>query len=398
VKSGQSFIQSLFQLLDDKIRYVEMSLAALTVVYLILASSSLSSQPLPQGNQIERNSSLWITDQEDGTYQNPIIYADYSDPDVIRVNGDFYLVSSSFNCTPVLPVLHSKDLINWKIISYVSENLPSALFDRPQHGKGCWAPSIRFHSGEFYVYYGDPDFGIYMSKAKNPSGPWEPLLRINEVKGWIDPCPFWDDDGNAYLIHAWAKSRVGFNSVLHINRMSSDGTQVTGDSVMIFDGHKNHPTIEGPKLYKRNGWYYIFAPAGGVGPGWQTVLRSKNIFGPYEDKIVLAQGTTHINGPHQGGWIETQTGESWFVHFQEHGAYGSIIHLQPMKWKEDWPVMGIQSTSNGTGEPVLKWKKPNVGQIYPICNPQTSDEFDSTTLGLQWQWHANHSDQWYFAF
>jgi beta-xylosidase len=234
-----------------------------------------------------------------------------------------------------------------------------------------------------------------MSKTKNPAGPWEPLFLVKQTKGWIDPCPLWDDDGNAYLVHAWAKSRVGFNSILNVNRMSVDGKNIFNDSATVFDGHKSHPTIEGPKFYKRNGYYYIFAPAGGVPTGWQTVLRSKNVFGPYEDKIVLAQGTTTINGPHQGGWIETQTGESWFVHFQDRGPYGRIIHLQPVKWNNDWPVIGLDTKGTGRGEPVLSWKKPNVRKTYPIAVPQTSDKFDSAGLGLQWQWHANHSNQWY---
>ena len=338
---------------------------------------------------------VWNGDNGDGTYTNPIIFADYSDPDVIRIGDDFYMVSSSFNCTPVMPVLHSKDLINWTIIGHVSQSLPSPIYDQVQHGKGCWAPSIRFHLGEFYVFYGDPDFGIYMSKAKNPTGPWEPLLLVKQATGWIDPCPLWDDDGQAYLVHAWAKSRVGFNSILTVNRMSVDGKQIFDDSLNVFDGHKNHPTMEGPKFYKRNGYYYIFAPAGGVPSGWQTVLRSKNVFGPYEDRIVLDQGTTTINGPHQGGWMETQTGESWFVHFQDRGAYGRIIHLQPMIWKNDWPVIGVDPDGDGKGEPVFRWKKPDVRKTYSITIPQTSDEFDSTRLGLQWQWHANHLNSWY---
>jgi len=148
---------------------------------------------------------------------------------------------------------------------------------------------------------------------------------------------------------------------------------------------KNHPTMEGPKFYKLNWYYYIFAPAGGVSTGWQTVLRSKSVIGPYEDKIVLDQGATAMNGPHRGRWIETQTGESWFVHFQDRGAYGRIIHLQPMIWKNDWPVIGSDPKETGKGEPVLTWKKPNVGKTYPIAIPQFSDEFDSLNLGLQWQ-------------
>lgn len=337
----------------------------------------------------------WISDQEDGTFRNPIIFADYSDPDVIRHGDDFYLIASSFNCAPGLPILHSRDLVNWTILGHIFQNYPVQGFDTPQHGNGVWAPSLRYHNDEFYVYFGDPDNGIFLSKAKNPAGPWEPLRLVCAARGWIDTCPFWDDDGNAYLIHAWAKSRSGIKSILTINRMSPDGTKLLDNGTLVFDGTAGHPIIEGPKLYKRNGYYYIFAPAGGVSEGWQTVLRSTNIFGPYEDKIVLVQGETEINGPHQGGWVETQTGENWFIHFQDRGAYGRIIHLQPMKWVNDWPVIGDDEDGDGTGEPVLVCKKPGVGQIHPIAVPQTTDEFDSSKPGLQWQWHGNYKEEWF---
>ena len=256
----------------------------------------------------EQQNVVWSADNGDGTYRNPIIFADYSDPDVIRVRDDFYLVASSFNCSPGLPVLHSKDLVNWTIIGHAFQRYPYESFNTPQHGNGVWAPSIRFHGGEFYIYFGDPDRGIFMTKATNPAGPWDPLVHVKEAKGWIDTCPFWDDDGNAYLVHAWARSRAGINSILTINRMSADGKTLLDEGKLVFDGHAHHPTIEGPKLYKRDGYYYIFAPAGGVGTGWQTVLRSKNIFGPYEDRIVMDQGRTNINGPHQGGWVELKSG------------------------------------------------------------------------------------------
>ena len=336
-----------------------------------------------------------MPDLGDGTFCNPIIHADYSDPDVIHVGDDFYLTASSFNCAPGLPILHSHDLVNWTIIGHAFQNYPLPEFSSPQHGNGVWAPSLRFHNGEFYIYFGDPDHGVFMTKAKNAAGPWSPLHCVREAKGWIDTCPFWDDDGHAYLVHAWAKSRSGIKSILTINRMSADGTKLLDDGQTVFDGTAHHPTIEGPKLYKRHGYYYIFAPAGGVKTGWQTVLRSKNIFGPYEDKIVLAQGSTKINGPHQGGWVETQTGESWFIHFQDRDAYGRIVHLQPMRWVNDWPVFGDNSNGDGKGEPVSVCKKPDVGKNHPVAVPQTSDEFDSLSLDLQWQWHANFSESWF---
>jgi beta-xylosidase len=344
-------------------------------------------------------SRVWVADNGDGTYKNPIINADYSDPDAIRVGEDFYTTASSFNAVPGLPILHSKDLVNWRIINHVfREQEPKDTFAKPQHGGGVWAPSMRFHDGEFYIYYGDPDFGIYMTKTKDPAGEWSKPLLIREAKGWIDPCPLWDDDGNAYLVHAFAGSRAGIKSILVVNKMSKDGTRILDDGVIVFDGHEADSTVEGPKFYKREGYYYILAPAGGVATGWQLALRSKSIYGPYEKKVVLAQGKTTINGPHQGALVDTPTGEWWFLHFQDKGAYGRVVHLQPTVWKNGFPVIGSDPDGDGTGEPVLKFKKPNVDRNYPKATPQDSDEFDGERIGLQWQWHANSDARWAFPF
>lgn len=350
--------------------------------------------------QTKGTSKVWIADNGDGTYKNPILHADYSDPDAIRVGDDFYMTASSFNAAPGLPILHSKDLVNWELINYVfQKQKPLEVFDKPQHGGGVWAASIRFHDGEFYIFYPDPDFGIYMTKAKNPAGVWSEPVLIKSGKGWIDPCPLWDDDGNAYLVSAFAGSRAGIKTILIVSKMSVDGTKLLDDGVLVFDGHENHPTVEGPKFYKRGRFYYIFAPAGGVPTGWQLVLRSKNIYGPYDEKIVLAQGNTVINGPHQGAWVQTQTGEDWFLHFQDKGAYGRVVHLQPMIWKNDFPVIGVDKDGDGTGEPVLNYKKPNVGgKTFPILTPPDSDEFNDAKLGLQWQWQANPNATWAFSF
>ncbi|SHH75615.1 glycoside hydrolase family 43 protein [Flavobacterium defluvii] len=346
----------------------------------------------------EKNTAqLWIPDNGDGTYTNPIIHADYSDPDVVRVGDDFYMTASSFNCIPGLPILHSKDLVNWKIISYaLTKQPPFETYNKVQHGNGVWAPCITYHNNEFYIYYPDPDFGIYVIKSKKAEGPWSEPLLIKAGKGLIDPSPLWDDNGKAYLVHAFAGSRAQIKSILVVCTMNFEGTIVNNDEVMVIDGHESEETIEGPKFYKRNGYYYIFAPAGGVPTGWQTILRSKNVFGPYEKKKVLEQGSTKINGPHQGAWIQTQTGEDWFIHFQDKGAYGRIVHLQPMKWENDWPVMGQDFDKNGIGEPVTTYKKPNVGKKYTIQNLQTSDEFNEPKLGLQWQWQANSQINWGF--
>lgn len=342
-------------------------------------------------------SDVWVADQGDGTYINPILHADYSDPDVVRVGDDFYMTASSFNVIPGLPILHSKDLVNWKLIGHALQSLePTEVFDKPQHGNGVWAPSIRYHKGEFYIYWGDPDFGIFMVKSKDPKGPWSKAHLVEAGLGLIDPCPLWDEDGKGYLSNAYAGSRAGIKSVLVVKPMNESGTEVTGPGAIVFDGHENHPTVEGTKFYKRNGFYYIFAPAGGVSTGWQLILRSKSPYGPYEEHISLAQGNTEINGPHQGGWVELENGENWFIHFQDKNAYGRILHLQPMTWKEDWPTMGESINGSMTGQPVLKHKKPNVGKNYTIVTPPDSDEFDNQELGKQWQWHANPKAIWAF--
>lgn len=341
-------------------------------------------------------SEVWVSDQGDGTYKNPVLHADYSDPDVVRVGDDYYMTASSFNTAPGLPVLHSKDLVNWELIGHaLDRQVPVEHFKTPQHGNGVWAPAFRHHDGEFYIYWGDPDFGIYMVKSENPEGPWEEPVLVEEGKGLIDPAPLWDDDGNAYLVHAYAGSRAGIKSILVVKPMNEEGTETTGAGRIVFDGHEEHPTVEGSKFYKKDGYYYIFAPAGGVSTGWQLILRSKNVYGPYEEHVSLSQGKTDINGPHQGAWVDTESGEDWFIHFQDKGAYGRIVHLQPMEWNDGWPTMGEDRDGDGTGQPVMSYQKPDTGD-HPIKTPADSDEFDGNELGLQWQWHGNPHATWAF--
>lgn len=358
---------------------------------IILISFLLSTSLFAQ------NTSVWQPDHGDGTYSNPILHADYSDPDVCRAGDDFYMTTSSFNMVPGLPILHSRDLVHWKLINYALPTLlPEDHFSSVRHGGGVWAPSIRFHKGEFYIFYPDPDFGIYMIKTKNPAGQWSAPVLVKGGKGLIDPAPLWDSDGKAYLTYALAGSRAGIKSILLVSSMNSEGTKTLGDDMIVFDGHQGHPTVEGPKFYKRTGYYYIFAPAGGVSTGWQLVLRSKSPFGPYEHKMVMHQGETEINGPHQGAWVELKNGEHWFLHFQDKGTYGRIVHLQPMKWVNDWPVIGEDRNGDGIGEPVSRWRKPNVGKSTAPVFPPESDDFKGDKLGLQWQWPSNPQPYWHY--
>ena len=327
-------------------------------------------------------------------YKNPIILQDFSDPDVIRRNDNFYMIASSFNHTPGVPVLKSKNLVDWKIIGYVFDELPFKRFEDVFHGEGAWAPSIRYHNGLFYVVIPFPDEGIYVSSCTDiEKGDWSKPWCLIEGKGLIDPCPIWKD-GKCYLVIGFAKSRIGFNSCLGLYEVSNDLKNKISDTyTIIYDGHNMNPTIEGPKFNERNGWIYIMAPAGSVKTGWQVCLRSKNIYGPYEPKIVLMQNDSPINGPHQGALIELKNDEWAFIHFQDRKCYGRITHLQPVKWVNDWPLCGDVKDELLSGTPVLKYeylidKKSN----YKI---PTSDDFTGEKLSYIWQTPANKKDGWY---
>ena len=369
----------------------------------LLFAAAMACSPLMS---IAQESATWNPNLPGGKYKNPVINADYSDPDVCRVGNDFYMTSSSFACFPGLQILHSTDLVNWKIIgAALTDDYPvlpefrGTNLDwrkRIQHGNYVWAPSIRHHDGWFYIYWGDPDQGLFMTKTQNPASTWSKPVCVKPGKGMIDCCPLWDEDGKAYLSHGCAGSRAGVKSVLFVAPMSADGTTVTGPSRIVYDGHEDQPTIEGTKFYKRNGYYYIMSPAGGVKYGWQVILRSRNPFGPYEEYVGLAQGKSKINGPHQGAWIDTPSGEDWFLHFQDKHAYGRVVHLQPAKWVNDWLVIGDDRDGDGCGDPVTQWKKPALKATENV-QPREDDEFSATDLGLQWQFEGPYSHYWYFC-
>jgi len=347
-----------------------------------------------------------------GEYTNPILPADYSDPDVVRVGTDYYMTASSFNMIPGLPILHSEDLVHWTIIGHGIDHNPEALFsyknrkvseldyDRPRLGNGVYAPAIRHHGGFFWIYWGDPDAGVYMIKAKDAAGPWSKPVLVHKASGWIDPCPLWNEiTGKAYLSHAFAKSRAGVNGRIEVVEMSSDGTRLIGEPVTVFDAEnaadfpadRYHKVIEGTKFMQRDGWVYILCPAGGVELGWQTVMRSKNPMGPYEIRTICETGDTTINGPHQGGLVDTPAGNWWFIHFQYAGTLGRIVWLEPAVWKDGWPVIGIDPDGDGMGNPVLRHAAP-----LPFVEKsiQMSDDFSGSGLGLQWQWPANPQADW----
>lgn len=328
------------------------------------------------------------------TYSNPIIFADYSDPDVISVDGEFWMTASSFNCVPGLQILHSCDLVNWEIAgAALPRIIPEDVYDSPKHGCGVFAPCIRYGRGLFWIFWGDPDYGIYQIHAKDPCGKWSEPALIIPGKGLIDPTAVFTDDGRVFLAHAWAKSRAGFNGVLHVCELDPDCTRRVSVERMVIDGNSTGDrVIEGPKFYQKDGWFYIFAPAGGVPTGWQLVYRSRDPYGPYERRMVLHQGCTDINGPHQGGWVTDAASDSWFIHFQDRGAWGRIIHLQPMKWGDDgWCTMGVDIDGDGIGEPVKTYTAPAPGSA---SRKAVRAEAGAYGIPLELQWHANPGRGW----
>ena len=332
-------------------------------------------------------------DQGNGTYKNPVLNADYSDPDVIRVGEKYYMVASDFHFIG-MQVLESSDMVNWQIVSQIYNRFNLPGWDENKHyAGGSWAPSIRWHNGRFYVYFCTPDEGLFMSSATDARGPWEPLHCVKSVPKWEDPCPLFDTDddepqssGQAYL----GRSRHGAGPII-VHKMSADGKTLLDDGVTVYTG----PVAEGTKWLKRNGYYYLIIPEGGVGTGWQTVLRSKHVYGPYEKRVVLEQGSTQVNGPHQGALVDTPDGKWWFYHFQETPALGRVVHLQPVRWKDDWPLIGVDIDGNGIGEPVSVCVKPNIIVASKPHLPQTSDDFNGVKLGLQWQWCHNPANAYW---
>ena len=343
---------------------------------------------------VEEDTEGW-GDQGNGTYRNPVLNADFSDPDVIRVGSKYYMVASDFHFLG-MQVLESDDMVNWRYVSQIYRRFDEPGWDDNGHyAGGSWAPAIRHHNGLYYVYFCTPDEGLYMSTASNPRGPWAPLHLVKRVAKWEDPCPFWDEDGQAYL----GRSKHGAGPII-VHRMSADGKQLLDEGTTVYQG----PIAEGTKFMKRNGYYYLIIPEGGVGTGWQTVLRAKNIYGPYERKVVLEQGSTNINGPHQGALVDAPDGSWWFYHFQETPVLGRVVHLQPVRWQDDWPLMGVDYDGNGIGEPVAEWNlgrnqgdrlldpAKNHEPVLMIPVTQPSDDFSSPALGLQWQWNHNPVD------
>jgi beta-xylosidase len=320
------------------------------------------------------------SDNGNGTYTNPIIASDFPDPDVIRVGDTYYMVNTTMFVFPGVTVLKSHDLVNWE---YCSNAVPRFDFSLcynldgcSRYGHGQWATSMKYHNGKFYLLFLTLDEGGFICSAEKAEGPWE-FKKL--PRGFHDPGLFFDDDGRIYVAYGYGK--------ISITELDKNFAPISKDS-LVFKGDIR-PGIEGSHVYKLNGYYYLYCTYGG-GDGFQVALRSKNIHGPYEEKIVIRDTTKGINfGIHQGALIQTQTGEWWTILFVDSGPFGRFPSLQPVTWVDDWPMVGVN------GKAVVTYKKPNVGKDYPIKDLPTSDEFNETKLGMQWGWNHNpDSTKW----
>jgi beta-xylosidase len=317
---------------------------------------------------------------ETGTYTNPLISADFPDPDVIFVNDTYYMVSTTMFIFPGVTILKSKDLVNWE---YCSNAIPRFDFSpcynldnchRYSHGQ--WATSLKYNNGKFYLLFITLDEGGFLCTSSKAEGPWE-IKKL--PKGFYDPGLFFDEDGKMYVAH-------GYNNIM-VTEVGQDLSPKSADS-LVYRGDIRRG-LEGAHVYKIGAYYYLYCTYGGL-DGIQVALRSKNIYGPYEQKVVIQDTTQGINfGIHQGALIKTQTGEWWTILFVDSGPFGRFPSLQPVTWVDDWPMVGVN------GKAVTTYKKPNVGKSFPKTILPTSDEFSDPNLGMQWGWNHNpDSTKW----
>lgn len=332
---------------------------------------------------------VWSPDNGDETYTNPLMWGDWPDPDVIRVGNEFYMVSTSMHYVPGSPVVKSKDLVNWEMVSYAVDRYDEDPRYDMKGGtlylNGSWANSIRYNNGKFYVAFctpygwGTKKGNFCVCEADKPEGPWKRTIFPEYL---YDPGLFFDDDGKVYVVHGQFR--------LYVTELNADVKSVKGKPVEIWnrgvdDAHNSgkNALMEGAHVYKINGMYYILCPAGGT-EGWQVCLRSKNIYGPYEHKVVFQDDSSYpTNGPHQGGMIQLKNGDWWFIIMQDRGPIGRVPCLLPVNWVDGWPMLGAN------GKDAVVYQKPNVGKKFKIKAPATTDDFNKKILGLQWQWNHN---------
>lgn len=326
-------------------------------------------------------------------YLNPVIHSDFTAPDVVRAGSGFFMVASSANLVPSVPVYYSENLVEWRLVNYVLPEIPFGEYKSVRHAKGAGSPSIRCHNGKFYCLVPFVEYGIFVSETENPFGEWSPLRPLIEREGLKDPCPVWSN-GRCFVVFAFDKTLSGVDSQLGVFEANEDLTAASDKFTLIYDGHNMAPQLETPKIYRHGKYFYILASAGGLKSGWQVELRSPDVFGPYESRIILTQGETEINGPRSGALVDVDgSGEKWaFLHTQSKGGFGNVLHLQPAVWLGDWVLCGKIRDEKLPAAPAAEADYPVDVKTDFGLNP--SDEFDEERISAKWQNPANRRPEW----
>ena len=312
-------------------------------------------------------------------FKNPVLWADVPDPDVIRVGDDYWLVSTTMHLMPGAPVMHSKDLVNWKTVSYV---FPS-LHDTPKYdmqegtvyGRGQWATSLRYHNGLYYLYFSPNDvpFKGYVYTTKDPREGWTLAHRIPHFH---DASLFFDDDGRAYVFYGTGEMKELLPDL--------SGVKEGGLSGKVFERDaEENGLLEGSRVIKHDGKYYLIMISWPSNkPRRQLVYRADNIQGPYEKKVILESTFGGFPYAAQGTIVDDGKGNWYGVIFQDRGGCGRVLTLMPCTWKDGWPMLGDE---NGKIPAVMG--KPVAG--YDGGEIVSSDEFDSDKMNIDWQWNHN---------
>jgi beta-xylosidase len=317
----------------------------------------------------------WTSDNRDGTFTNPVLNSDYPDPDIIRVGGDFYLVTTTFVSVPGLEILHSRDLINWQIVGYAARTLDIdpkySLIGGSEYAQGVWAPSLRFHNGTFYIVDNIQGAGTVVYRASRPEGPW----TMNRLNGSLfDPGLMFDDD--TPLVYN------GTGGHISVAVLDADLRRVISNTpVYSLPGSVG----EGSHAYKIDGTYYVFNAVYAMN-ATIACSRSKSRTGPFTSTTVCANDMPW-HAPHQGGIVQLSNGDWWGFSLADTGPVGRTLWVGQVTWRGGWPYFGSPAAPAFP----LTSPKPRVGS-FPITHPPTSDEFSGPTLSPQWQWNHNPDD------
>ena len=329
------------------------------------------------------SASAQSSDNGDGTFTNPVIWADCPDPDVIRVGDDFYFVSTTMHLMPGAPIMHSKDLVNWEIVSYLFDRIEETprynMEEGTVYGRGQWATSLRYRDGRFYAYFtpNDQPYKGYVYTTEDPRGRWK-LHSV--IPHFHDASFFFDDDGKAYMVYGTGM----------IRELEPDLTSVKecGLDMKLFerDSEENN-LLEGSRMIKHEGRYYLLMiswPRGGIRR--EVCYRSDRIEGPYEKKVILETPFGGLgDGVAQGTIFDDAEGNWYGMFFQDRGGVGRVPMLMPCTWTDGWPMLGDKD-----GKVPEVMRKPVQDQERKALT--VSDEFDSYRLGLCWQWNHNPVD------